>query len=358
MSLFVLLVFGRPCGVLDLFDEVTGTYLGAQILNCTRIDLQHSSISARGVIDLAQAILVNSSDALMVLQLGGTAAGDPAAVALAQATASKDRLSQVDLGAIAMTAEGAATWAATVETHPSLRTLDLEWNRVGDAGAGALARALSSGSSMLERLGLKRNQLGDAAAVALSETLRTNQRLQVLSLEGNAIGAEGVRAIGSALSDNRALRILNLGLNPAGAEGGRGLADGLRTNMWLQRLMLGDTALGDEGAVALARSLRFNGALVHLDLRQNGIGDVGALALAEALRLNTGLRTLHLDLNSIGSVGAAELLSAVRANPYLQSLTLERNEVYPPLGAPRIAGISSVVHHELLAVLGARNQMV
>merc|ERR1711871_1662648 len=56
-------------------------------------------------------------------------------------------------------------------------------------GAAAIARALTHNNSTLKTLRLNGNSIGDAGAAAISTALSTNNTLTVLDLSRNSIGA-------------------------------------------------------------------------------------------------------------------------------------------------------------------------
>ena len=66
-----------------------------------------------------------------------------------------------------------------------------------------------------------------------------NTALQVLGLDHNNIGDEGAKAIAKALTTNATLQLLGLGSNGIGDDGGRAMAEALSTNATLQSLWLG-----------------------------------------------------------------------------------------------------------------------
>merc|ERR1711935_1238093 len=70
----------------------------------------------------------------------------------------------------------------------AVTTWDLHGNRIGDAGAAAIAEALKTNTAVTF-LGLKNNNIGDAGAAAIAEALETNTAVTSLSLDGNSIGA-------------------------------------------------------------------------------------------------------------------------------------------------------------------------
>ena len=100
---------------------------------------------------------------------------------------------------------GMAAFAAAVGAAPALTELRLDANRIGDAGATALAHALAArptpcGLRVLsfgnERGG---NAIGDDGLVALVEVLLSSTpELRELGLSNNRIGTAGATALANA----------------------------------------------------------------------------------------------------------------------------------------------------------------
>lgn len=97
---------------------------------------------------------------------------------------------------------------------PALTTLDLTGNRMGAAGARALAN--SENFKQLSSLYLQQNNIGAAGAVALANSTHLPQ-LTTLDLTGNRIGPEGARALITSTHFPH-LTILDLNRNNIGAE--------------------------------------------------------------------------------------------------------------------------------------------
>ena len=158
-----------------------------------------------------------------------------------------------------------------------LRSLNLGHNRLGDASAAALARALSQGAPELRCLVLHENCIGGAGMAALANAFNAGglDRLEQIHLNFNRIGDEGVLAIVHACRDGGA---------PSLAE-----------------LQLVANGIGDSGLAAMAAHLHGMPSLRKLTLGSsiggNDIGDEGVLELAQALRLN-GSRELSINLKS------------------------------------------------------------
>ena len=80
---------------------------------------------------------------------------------------------------------------------PTMKRLDLEGNKLGNATAQTLADHLCSGWS-LNTLNLKRNCVGDAGAQRLAEVIARHPAIH-MNLETNELGKNGEDAIRDAL---------------------------------------------------------------------------------------------------------------------------------------------------------------
>ena len=84
----------------------------------------------------------------------------------------------------------------------SLTQLSLHKNRIGDAGAAAIARAIGDGGlKSLQQLHMAHNDIGDGGALALAEafTAAKAHPIETLSLQHNNIGDAGLKAIAQTL---------------------------------------------------------------------------------------------------------------------------------------------------------------
>ena len=96
----------------------------------------------------------------------------------------------------------------------SLRTLNLEFNRLGDSGVSAIASAFARGlRPELTSLSLAHNDVGDTGLLRLAHALSNGAlpKLSTLSLAGNPrIRDDGLDALGRAIASVRELRTLKL----------------------------------------------------------------------------------------------------------------------------------------------------
>ena len=102
---------------------------------------------------------------------------------------------------------GAEALAPAFASLPHLVHLNLEQNPIGDAGTTALATAIADGAlPLLKELFLCQTGMGDAGATALATVLASAssgvlKELKVLSIESNQIGTTGMSALAAAVDD-------------------------------------------------------------------------------------------------------------------------------------------------------------
>ncbi|XP_011270823.1 hypothetical protein CAOG_09090 [Capsaspora owczarzaki ATCC 30864] len=101
---------------------------------------------------------------------------------------------------------GAQAIAEALKMNTTLTQLDLQLNQIGDEGAQAIAEALRANTT-LTWLKLSYNQIGDAGAQAIAEALKVNKRMTLLFLHYNCIDIFGSQAIDKACQDKRKFRL-------------------------------------------------------------------------------------------------------------------------------------------------------
>ncbi len=245
---------------------------------------------------------------------------------------------------------GPAGAQALARSHhlANLRRLDLSWNEsLGSRGAQALAASLHL--TGLADLRLRRTSLGIVGAAALASSPNLDG-LTDLDLGDNALGTAEVEALASSpslaglarldLGDNGLTdaAALALAASPRLARlttlvlGGNDFSDSAVRVLARSPLARGLTRLGlagsgemtDAGARALAASPALAG-MVWLDLSQSQVGDGGARALAESSHLGR-LASLVLRDNHIGEDGALALADSPHLTR-LRRLDLSGNRV-------------------------------
>jgi len=110
-----------------------------------------------------------------------------------------EELSGLGLGdrgasAVALALASLQSPARRSERPAAIGELCLGDNRIGDAGASAIAAVLGEGS-VIRRLSLRDNNIGDLGAQALAAALARNSVLEELDLWGNPLSAVGKQAL-------------------------------------------------------------------------------------------------------------------------------------------------------------------
>eukprot|EP00931_Biecheleriopsis_adriatica_P101708 TRINITY_DN76794_c0_g1_i1.p1 TRINITY_DN76794_c0_g1~~TRINITY_DN76794_c0_g1_i1.p1 ORF type:complete len:1528 (+),score=506.88 TRINITY_DN76794_c0_g1_i1:85-4668(+) len=189
-----------------------------------------------------------------------------------------------------------------------IKTLDLGSNKIGNVGAGKLAKALGTSCS-LQLLDLSSNCFGDEAVEALARVLSEHKQLEELQMGGNtSVSSKGLMALAGLAAKHPKLKTLGIGSTNLSSDNTSPFISALGQSRTLVCLQLPSVGLADEGATALAEVLPKQQSLRELWLSDNKVEDVGALALAEALKKHGQLRLLALDKNQITDKGIMDFV--------------------------------------------------
>jgi len=147
---------------------------------------------------------------------------------------------------------------------PSLQSLEISNNPVGDTGMHAMCEGLGFGAApSLSDLSLAGNKFGPAGAEVLAAALRRGAmpKLKELQICSNAIGSQGVAALAAPLRKMPALKRLFLDSCDTGDEGVASLVDNLGKDDFKELEMLGllEDNITDAGCATLASSLDAGG---------------------------------------------------------------------------------------------------
>ncbi|XP_075042437.1 leucine-rich repeat-containing protein 73-like [Mixophyes fleayi] len=203
---------------------------------------------------------------------------------------SKSEVESINLNLNDISPDGAETIIHLLRKKPSIKSVLLYGNQLGDEGITTLTRGLSE----LWRIdSISRFQLSE------------------LDIGGNQLGREGLRSVASFLQLNPPLRHLGLAHSAVLTwDSWQELFDAIKTNTNLTHLLLDENSLGDAGARLVAEVIQVNRRLLAIDLDSNEIGEEGGRAIMETLASNTGsaLTNISLDNNSI-STGTREIIA-------------------------------------------------
>jgi hypothetical protein len=211
----------------------------------------HYALNAKDAVTIAMA--VNSAPLCTTLSLSNNSAlQDDGVVGVCNVFVASANTS---LTTLQMAKVGSSVLAARAMGHLivscNLLQLQLASNWIGDAGATALARALTPGED-------------DDASISCPS-------LQYLDLTDTDIGSAGAAQLGHMLTRNGQLLHLDLSWNALRGPGAAALIGSIGNLRRLSSLCLGWTGLGSACAT-LGTVLAANSTLVHLDLSNCRLG--------------------------------------------------------------------------------------
>lgn len=103
-----------------------------------------------------------------------------------------------------------------------LLTLDLSWNRIGEAGAIEFAQAMHHNKSLL-KLNIASNGINDKGGQRFADSLIYHETLEELNLAQNGISNGTCFVLAQAVKGHKSLRKIDLSLNPLGEAGARSI---------------------------------------------------------------------------------------------------------------------------------------
>jgi len=171
---------------------------------------QENQIGDAGGAALARALVASGARHLATVKLSWNSIGDAGMAALAAAVGAAPALTELRLDANRIGDAGATALAHALAARPTpcgLRVLSFGnergGNAIGDDGLVALVEVLFSSTPELRELGLSNNRIGTAGATALANALSLGgaASLQRAQLQHNAIGAAGLAALAAARAD-------------------------------------------------------------------------------------------------------------------------------------------------------------
>ena len=170
--------------------------------------------------------------------------------------------------------EGAEILANRLNTSV-LENLVLDFNRISDSGAVALAGCIAR-CSVVQEVSIQCNSIGDSGAIALADALVHCSSLRRLDLQGNGLGDEGAVAIAKAAEGlpNLDLYLHNVNITEEGVE--RVLQD--RASIKIRAMVFGSSwdAISDAGIDALRSALKC-GTLPTLKISRTNIYNIEVL---------------------------------------------------------------------------------
>ena len=203
----------------------------------------------------------------------------------------------------------------------NLTILTLDGNCIGEEGATFLTEVMR-GLSSLRRLEVNHNRLCDAGAAKLFNCLPLSEHLSHLGIGAN--GIHNMKNVSDEALTTSGLRTLCLQDNHLNVPGSVELSRVLRNACGVTALYLSNNLIGSDGlCVILASLMESNNSVRCLDVSQNEIGHTGCIDVAQFIaEPNCKLLKLDLSGNRIGNDGLMVIDEALESSVSLRFLTL------------------------------------
>ncbi len=208
----------------------------------------------------------------------------------------------------------------------ALTVLNMDHNRVGDVGAGAVAQFILQyhGGCKLRDLCMDENGIGEAGALELAKGLDKAYAIRSISMGGNPLGPRGASAVLSALAtvSVEPMDTINFRRCKAGDDGASA-AGKIITHRGCRCLFLTENNIHVGGAKAIADSVKVSASVIEsLHLLDNPLGDEGVkYLLCGIMQRDRFVRELGIDLSGIGVEGAMAVKQVTKTACALRDLT-------------------------------------
>ncbi|CAJ1990798.1 leucine-rich repeat protein [Leishmania donovani] len=237
--------------------ELVSRYI-SKMVNLESLDLKDNKIGPQGAMFLFDALREHCPH-LTYLDVNENAIQDEALYPLALLLQSV-KLRTLNVVTNHITPRGLPTLCDGVMACRTLTELSLAFNLLGDEGGRIAAEILGSHPS-LRTLDLSDNHIGDLGAVAIAEAfiLSSASRIESLNLSVNHMGDVGFAAIAEALTktNNKHFTALDLACNDAVTDVGReALMRAVPHMRYVYSLDLTSCDLSDDNAKALTEAIR------------------------------------------------------------------------------------------------------
>ncbi|XP_065897563.1 protein NLRC5-like [Dysidea avara] len=287
------------------------------------------SISKIGISDKAAgdiAVIISCNVGIRTLYLQSNKLGTAGAIKIARALKDSLSLTEFDISNNSIGIEAASDIATALSHNVKLRKLYIQGNNFQTTGIIQIARPLQSISSLTE-LNISNNDVSCEAADDIATVLSHNTALQKLYLGGNHLGTAGTIKIARALQCTFSLTDFSVSNNNINCEAADDIAVILSNSAKLQKLYLENNKLETTGTITVMRALEGASSLTECDLSSNGISGEAVYYIATVLSQNVKLQKLYLHGNNFGPNGPTKIVNALGSRLSLTEFALSNNDI-------------------------------
>ena len=225
-------------------------------------------------------------------------------------------------GNSSITARGVTFLADALKTNTTLTTLILSKTNVKQKACVALSSMLAVNKT-LTTLDVSCNNIGDRGVKALFKFIRKSS-LTTLSIANNIITSAGANVLAEALRDDTTLTSIDISNNNFDTKGIRALLDsGLQYNRGLRKLSISNNGISLTGAIVLANFMETNNTIEELDVSSNNFNSEVIIAFMRMLLINKTLTNVNFNNISTFNNDAVKSMSRMfESNTTLNTLTM------------------------------------
>ncbi|CAD2219246.1 hypothetical protein AGDE_12058 [Angomonas deanei] len=160
--------------------------------------------------------------------------------------------------------------------------------------------------------------------VHLEKLFAENATIKTLNLDFNKIGKEGAQCLSNGLRWNSTLSQLSLEYCGIDSDGGPVVASIIKSSNVRTLSLMGNT-LGDKGIVAVGRAMAVSSQLESINLADNCFGEKseGVEGLCEGIEKCRTLTAINIDFNTLHPSSAQALLAVVQNCVQLTSVVVD-----------------------------------
>jgi hypothetical protein len=221
-------------------------------------------------------------------------------------------LEDLSLHSVSLNVHVAAALGASLAELPNVKRLDLTESRFLDNGVDLLSQGLARNIS-LEYVCIAECNLMDEEVALIVSNLENHPSIRELEICFNKCRGDGVAGLVRLLETTK-LEKLKMGFQAFGEAKQihvSPLLNALSNNVFLKELELGGNSLRDDDVPNIVNMLCVNSTLEALDLAENRLSDHGISLLAHRLHDFKALRRLGLESNRFGEAGIGFLAQAL-----------------------------------------------
>lgn len=258
--------------------------------------------------------VLSSKPSLTELYLGDNTLGPSGVKVLCQGLLDPNcHLEILQLEYCELSADNIEALTSMLRTKSSLKELNLNNNKFGDAAVKQLCQGILDGKCDLQALHLENCEFTGASCGELSTVLSTKPSLTELCIGENKIGDEGLALLcQGVMNPNCKIQKLSLWECGISAPGCKDLANIIGNKETLKEMSLIGNELTDEGMEFLCQGLKNPKTKVQsLWLRECSLTQACCKSLSAALSANSVLKDLHIGGNRLGDEGVISLCEGV-----------------------------------------------